>query len=82
MKAIINKIDPRTTGGRWKRVRNIAGIVAGGLGLIILAPINLPADIALWIQWGAAVSGFIATGANFDSSDKEKKGLKILKSKK
>jgi len=70
-KEIKERVDPRTTGSLWKRVRNIAGIVAFVGGVVIAAPVSLPTAVVTWITWLTATSAGISGAAWLDKSGKK-----------
>lgn len=73
-KETIERIDPRTTGGIWAKVRNVAAIVGSVGGLVLLAPITLPATVTAWITWVTIAAGTLSGASNLDKS-------KLLKNK-
>ena len=60
MKFHETRLSGKTTPKGWKKIRNIAGIVATGSALIMAAPVSIPAGVAAWIGYLALVSGTIA----------------------
>ena len=71
-KEIKERVDPKTTPKFWRKVRNVAGIVASVGGLIIspIAPFTLPATAISWVSYITMISGVIAGRAHLT---KEKK---------
>lgn len=57
---IKQRLSNKTTPKGWKRVRNIAGLIATGCSLILAAPVSLPATAVSWITYAALVSGTVA----------------------
>ena len=69
-KEAVTRLDPRTTGGWFKKVRDVAAVIAT-VGLIVTeAPISIPVSILVWIKWGTVASSIIVTEANLDKSKK------------
>jgi hypothetical protein len=54
------RLSGKNTPKVWKRIRNIAAIVASIGGIALAAPVSIPAGIAAWISYIALVSGTIA----------------------
>lgn len=65
-----DRLNPKTTGSKWKKVRNIAGVVSVVGSLVIAAPVALPATAAAWVTWITLASGIIAGRAHLDKSKK------------
>lgn len=63
-----DRINPKTTGNLWAKVRNIAGLIAGVGGGLLLIPI-IPAAAIPYIQAVTVISTTIATGAHLDKSN-------------
>lgn len=68
---VTERIDPRTTGSRWAKIRNIAGVIAGVSGGLLLIPI-LPIAVIPYIQALTAVSVAISGRAWIDKSNIKK----------
>lgn len=62
-----DRLNPKTTGKKWAKVRNIAGIIAGVAGGLLFIPIMPPAAIP-YIQAIAAISTAVAGRAYLDKS--------------
>lgn len=60
IKEISERISPKTTPSIFRKIRNIAGIIATAGGLVLAAPVALPAGAALWIGYITMISGTIA----------------------
>ena len=63
-----DRLDPKTTGFFWAKVRNVAGIIAGVGGGLLLIPL-IPAAAIPYIQAVTVISTTIATGAHMDKSN-------------
>ena len=72
---VVKRIDPRTTGGIWAKIRNVAGITAAVGGLVLIMPVSLPATVVGWVTWITTASSLIAGGANLDKSKYAKERL-------
>jgi hypothetical protein len=57
---IKDRLSNKTTPKGWKRVRNIAGIIATAGSLVLAAPVSLPAAAISWITYTILVTGTIA----------------------
>lgn len=64
--SVKKRIDPRTTGKFWTKVRDIAGVVGGVTSSILLAP--LPPKIELAVKIVTGISFAIAGRAWVDKS--------------
>jgi len=69
----IDRVDPRTTGSKWKKVRNWVGIGSSVLLLLVspICPFALPAGIASWITFVGSAGVIVAGGAHLDKSGKK-----------
>lgn len=65
-----DRISPKTTGKKWKVVRNISGIISVVGGCVLIAPVSIPVATLSWITWITTVSGVIAGRAHLDKSKK------------
>lgn len=54
------RLSGKNTPKGWKRVRNIAAIIAAIGGVALAAPVSIPASIAAWVSYATLVSGTIA----------------------
>ena len=61
------RINPKTTGKFWAKVRNISAIIAGIGGGLLLIPV-MPAAAIPYIQAVTIISSALAGGANMDKS--------------
>lgn len=64
--SVKKRIDPRTTGKFWAKVRDVAGVVGGVTSSILLAP--LPPKIELAVKIVTGISFAIAGRAWVDKS--------------
>lgn len=69
--SVKKRIDPRTTGKFWTKVRDIAGVVGGVTSSILLAP--LPPKIELAVKIVTGISFAIAGRAWVDKSKSKSK---------
>lgn len=67
---IVDRVDQKTTSSKWKKARNIAGIVAAAGGLLLIMPVNLPASVIGWVQWGVALASFVSGGSALTKTGK------------
>jgi hypothetical protein len=67
---VADRLNPKTTGKKWAKVRNICGIASGVLFLVVspVFPVALPAAAASWITFGASALGIVAGSAHLDKS--------------
>ena len=64
--SVKKRIDPRTTGRFWSKVRDVAGVIGGVTSSILLAP--LPPKIELAVKIVTGISFAIAGRAWVDKS--------------
>lgn len=69
--SVKKRIDPRTTGRFWSKVRDVAGVVGGVTSSILLAP--LPPKIELAVKIVTGISFAIAGRAWVDKSKSKSK---------
>ena len=71
---IKDRLSSKTIGERWKKVRDVAGIVyvVGSLIVTPLFPVALPAVVVQTVSWITLASGVIAGRAQLDTSNKNK----------
>jgi len=62
-----DRLNPKTTGKKWAKVRNIAGIIAGVGGGLLLIPV-MPAAAIPYIQAVTIISSVLAGRAYLDKS--------------
>ena len=66
------RIDPKTTGSRWAKIRNACGIAAA-VGFLIVSPacpFAIPAAVASWVTFGSSVLAVVGGVAHLDKSKK------------
>ena len=67
---IKDRVSNKTIGSRWKKARNICGIIAMIGGFVLFMPISLPASVISWVYWITSVSGALAARGHLDKSKK------------
>jgi small-conductance mechanosensitive channel len=67
---VVDRVNPKTTGSKWKKLRNICGVTSAVLFLAVspVFPVALPAGVAAWLTFGGSVLGIVAGGAHLDKS--------------
>jgi len=70
---VVDRVNPKTTGAKCKKLRNWVGIGSSILLLLVspVCPIALPAGIASWITFIGSAGVIIAGGAHLDKSGKK-----------
>jgi len=70
---VADRVNPKTIGGRWKKIMYISSIVSSiGAGiLLIVNPVTMPAGILIGIKIVTVVSGGIAGRGFLDKSKKK-----------
>lgn len=57
---IKSRISSKTIPSGWKKVRNVAGIIATVGTLALAAPVSIPAVISSWVTYIVLITGTIA----------------------
>ena len=67
---VADRLSFKTVSSKWKKIRNISGTISIAGGLIMAAPVSIPATVLSWISYITLASGVIAGRAHLDKSAK------------
>lgn len=70
---IKERLDPKTTGKRERKRRNVWFLIGSGLALAATIPLPVPGKVLAWVKWGSAVCYFVSGRFHMDKSLIKKK---------